>query len=341
MHAISTLRYDAANGKEASYYRLKESYRDVHGHVHSLILLNIGFEPSLTPRQVHRIANYLSDRFENRDNPSLFGSRTDCLADIEHAWAEKFWRRMIDEGHIDRFNRKEDKAREEAQQYVDLNTVEHTDARNVGAEWLCKQTYRPSRHRKEPHRAVRPDQLLLRGSQGEKAQGCLRTKQRKAQRLPPARSGSMHQRRRLHPLFVHTRGQCRRPCLTARHGAHTLRQERQRRTLVVMYAGIATNDNLRMLRQMGYDYLCVTRNKIKDYTISPDHTTVDVTDSRSRRITLLTSSLFLLSDSWVLIISQIRKFPGGAGWRKGRDGSFATCTCAKRRTGRAAPVWLW
>ena len=47
---------------------------------------------------------------------------------------------MIDEGHIDRFNRKESKAREEARRYVDLNTVEHTDARNVGAEWLCKQT---------------------------------------------------------------------------------------------------------------------------------------------------------------------------------------------------------
>ena len=97
MHAISTLRYDAANGKEAPYYRLKESYRDVHGHVHSLILLNIGFEPSLTPRQVHRIAVFLSDRFENRDSPSLFSNRTDYLTDIEYAWAEKFRQRMIDE----------------------------------------------------------------------------------------------------------------------------------------------------------------------------------------------------------------------------------------------------
>ena len=76
MHAISTLRYDAASGKEVPYYRLKESYRDVHGHVHSLILLNIGFEPTLTPRQVHRIAEFPSDRFENRDTLSLFGRRT-------------------------------------------------------------------------------------------------------------------------------------------------------------------------------------------------------------------------------------------------------------------------
>ena len=53
-----------------------------------------------------------------------------------------------------------------------------------------------------------------------------------------------------------------------------------------MDASIATSDNLRKLRRMGYDYLCVTRNRIKDYTISPDHTTVDVTDSRGKRITL-------------------------------------------------------
>ena len=90
MHAISTLRYDAASGKEAPYYRLKESYRDVHGHVHSLILLNIGFEPSLTPRQVHRIANYLSNRFENRDNPSLFSKRTDYLTYIEQHGQRSF-----------------------------------------------------------------------------------------------------------------------------------------------------------------------------------------------------------------------------------------------------------
>ena len=29
MHAISTLRYNAASGKETPYYRLKKSYRDL------------------------------------------------------------------------------------------------------------------------------------------------------------------------------------------------------------------------------------------------------------------------------------------------------------------------
>ena len=52
----------------------------------------------------------------------------------------------------------------------------------------------------------------------------------------------------------------------------------------------------------------------------------------------LTSSLFSATKWRALIISQIQKFPGGA---RAETSNFATCTCAKRRTGRAVPVWLW
>ena len=47
---------------------------------------------------------------------------------------------MIEERGIDRFDKKEQKARKESEHYIDVDTAEHTDARNVGAEWLCKQT---------------------------------------------------------------------------------------------------------------------------------------------------------------------------------------------------------
>lgn len=46
---------------------------------------------------------------------------------------------MRDEGGIDRCDNKEAKAKSEASHYVDIDSVEHTDARNVGAEWLCKR----------------------------------------------------------------------------------------------------------------------------------------------------------------------------------------------------------
>ena len=54
MHANVQWRHNPATGEEAPYYRLKESYRDVCGTVHSLVVLNIGFEPALTSRFAHR-----------------------------------------------------------------------------------------------------------------------------------------------------------------------------------------------------------------------------------------------------------------------------------------------
>lgn len=126
-------------GETAPYYRLKESYRDIRGNVHSLIVLNIGFEPSVTPGRMHRIAASLTDRFKNRKQPTLFSFSLDGLSEEETEKAEQYWQRMIREGMIDRFDKREEESRKEAERYIDLDSVEHTDARNVGAEWLCKQ----------------------------------------------------------------------------------------------------------------------------------------------------------------------------------------------------------
>ena len=138
MHVNVQLRFNPGIGQDSPYYRLKESYRDVRGHVHSLIVLNIGFEPSLTPLQVKRIARALTHRFQNRNSVSVFQENLDGLSDRERIFAERYWQRMINEGGIDRFDEKEKKSGKEAERYIDLDTVEHTDARNVGAEWLCK-----------------------------------------------------------------------------------------------------------------------------------------------------------------------------------------------------------
>lgn len=67
MHANVQTRFNLVTGNKAPYYRLKESYRDVAGHVHLLILLNIGFEPSFTAGYVRKIAFVLTERFKNRD----------------------------------------------------------------------------------------------------------------------------------------------------------------------------------------------------------------------------------------------------------------------------------
>lgn len=89
---------------------------------------------------MRRIAHALTGRFVHRNIPSLFKEILDGLTELERSFAETYWNRMLSEGHMDRFNEKEWMAQREAERYIGLDTVRHTDAREVGAEWLCKQT---------------------------------------------------------------------------------------------------------------------------------------------------------------------------------------------------------
>jgi transposase len=55
--------------------------------------------------------------------------------------------------------------------------------------------------------------------------------------------------------------------------------------MVVLDAGIATKDNLQLLRDAGYEYLCVTRSKLKDYVVAPNtNGPVVVRDNRGQKI---------------------------------------------------------
>jgi len=52
--------------------------------------------------------------------------------------------------------------------------------------------------------------------------------------------------------------------------------------VVVLDAGIATDENLALIEAKGYKYLCVSRTKLKDYKIIPDRLTV-LMDTKSRQ----------------------------------------------------------
>ena len=58
------------------------------------------------------------------------------------------------------------------------------------------------------------------------------------------------------------------------------------RLLIVMDAGIATEENLKLVRESGYDYLCVSRTRLKDYELASDARTVTVKDCKSQDIYL-------------------------------------------------------
>jgi hypothetical protein len=58
------------------------------------------------------------------------------------------------------------------------------------------------------------------------------------------------------------------------------------KALVVIDAGIATDSNLAMIKDMGYDYMCVSRSSLKNYSIEAGATTVTITDNKKQKIEL-------------------------------------------------------
>ena len=59
-----------------------------------------------------------------------------------------------------------------------------------------------------------------------------------------------------------------------------------KRAIVVIDAGIVTDENLTMLTDNGFDYVCVSRSKIKDYTIDTKNKPVIVEDKKKQKIKL-------------------------------------------------------
>jgi transposase len=59
-----------------------------------------------------------------------------------------------------------------------------------------------------------------------------------------------------------------------------------KKALIVIDAGIATEENLKMIMDNGYDYLCVNRSNLKTYNIQAGAATVSVTDNRKQKIEL-------------------------------------------------------
>ena len=53
-----------------------------------------------------------------------------------------------------------------------------------------------------------------------------------------------------------------------------------RKPIVVMDAGIATDDSITLLKNKGYDYLCVSRSSLKAYYADINSTPVVITDKK-------------------------------------------------------------
>ena len=80
----------------------------------------------------------------------------------------------------------------------------------------------------------------------------------------------------------------------------------EKRGLVVIDAGIATDENLKLIYEKGYDYLCVSRATIKDYTIEAGNKCVTITDKKHQPIQLCKVNTAHSTDYYLRVKSKAK-----------------------------------
>jgi len=381
MHFISEIRYNPNLQCDDKYYRIKESFRDLTGRVRCRIMLNVGFmTPRLRPEEVRDIAVCLTYMSEHHDEQDMFGGVLATYNETVKSKAEEYWNRMIELGKIDSIKKSIEESRHKAERLVDVNTIKHTDARDVGAEWICLQAIREleidkflaqkgwTEHKINTtlaHLITRtiytPSELKSMRVMADNSAVCelvsgnnswqpgFRDVYKVAPSLYELKDElEDHLCRRTDSLFnvsnrlvlfdltnfyfegrkdasvkakfgrskekrsdckllvlalcINAEGFIRYSSILAGNTADpdslpnmidTLSSKTRvpssngnQKTLVVIDAGIATEDNLEKIKSNGYNYLCVSRRRLTDYELADDMKTVTVLDSKKQAISL-------------------------------------------------------
>jgi len=384
MYFTSVIRFSPEHGRELPYYKIKESFRDVLGRVHTRVMLTPGYLPELCGEEIVQIRRGLT--FLMEESALIPGQQRIFPVDPREGYSakvlgyiDKFWSAILDSGRIDVSRESYDQAERKARRLIDVNTVRHTDAREVGAENVCLQAIRELQLdaflRREGWTERRISStlasLIVRTVYSPSEWEALRLlrENSSAMELLTGRFGDMptqrevygaapslyalkdklerHLCRRTDTLFNLTnrvilfdltnfyfegskqgsakakfgrskekRGDCRLLVLAlaintegfiryssilagntadpqtlpgmvediiAKNPASPSPDDK---VLVVIDAGIVSDDNLQLLKDRGYNYLCVSRTEPDDVTLEADGQSVTVLDSRKRPITL-------------------------------------------------------
>jgi hypothetical protein len=76
--------------------------------------------------------------------------------------------------------------------------------------------------------------------------------------------------------------------------------------IVVLDAGIATEDNLKLLKQHHFDYMCVSRSNMKKYSVDTASKPVKIFDKKEQALTLQKIKVEGNSDSWLRVHSEAK-----------------------------------
>lgn len=147
MYFVSDRRVNPTTGEVDNYYRIKESFRDAAGMVRTRLMLAAGFLPELSTEEICDIRICLSYMLEK--SGELPGQKTlfemDPTKDMSERvkqYAERFWTEMKRKGTIDAARESYEESVRKARRLVNVNTIQYTDAREVGAENVCLQAIR-------------------------------------------------------------------------------------------------------------------------------------------------------------------------------------------------------
>jgi len=79
-----------------------------------------------------------------------------------------------------------------------------------------------------------------------------------------------------------------------------------RKPIVVIDAGIATDGNIAMLKNKGYDYMCVSRSSLKEYHADTTASPVEIKDKKDQLIELLKVKTYGDNDQYLWVRSQAK-----------------------------------
>ena len=130
MYFKFSLRKHPQSGKLSGYYRLVESYRNAENRVCHRTILNVGFMEDVTPGQLHKIQNQLTEKYEHKQ--TVFQGEDDPT--VKH-YVEEFWQRIVASKKSDLLSS------EKLSRMVNMDTLQHSNAREIGAENISYQSW--------------------------------------------------------------------------------------------------------------------------------------------------------------------------------------------------------
>jgi hypothetical protein len=124
-----SIRRHPQSGNITGYYRLVESYRNGDDRICQCTILNVGFMEDTSVEQRNKIQKHLTNKYEHKQ---LLFEETDPVV---ITYVDELWQRIIDTKRLD-IASFDQRAR-----LVNIDTINHRDVREIGAEWIGFHTW--------------------------------------------------------------------------------------------------------------------------------------------------------------------------------------------------------